>query len=249
MQAVLTTFSAILKLDIDLAGRTVSVEQLDDNKGVYFGLTRYRQDLLVAARNLDSAGDLTTPGVTTNVIYRLNLLDGSLNPFIDDPILADLHQIRAWGHKLFVVLGVGTALAVFDLRTGKRESVVDLARFLPKHFFRNPPNSDCDPFHFNSLTFTATRAFALAHNWSQPSFALELALPLFGMRHPMRLAAVHRNLGNASHDVVFCDRALYVLEGRGGRLLARRNGVETSSVWPRECTRSFHAGLPSHAII
>ena len=59
------------------------------------------------------------------------MLDGSLNPFIDDPILADLHQIRAWGHKLFVVLGVGTALAVFDLRTGKRESVVDLARFLP----------------------------------------------------------------------------------------------------------------------
>ena len=75
---------------------------------------------------------------------------------------------------------------VFDLRTGKRESVVDLARFLPKHFFRNPPDSDCDPFHFNSLTFTATRAFALAHNWSQPSFALELALPLFGMRHLMR---------------------------------------------------------------
>ena len=170
-------------------------------------------------------------------------MDGSLNPFIDDPILADLHQIRAWKHKLFVVLGVGTALAVFDLRTGKRESVVDLARFLPKHFFRNPPDSDCDPFHFNSLTFTATRAFALAHNWSQPSFALELALPLFGMRHLMRLAAVHRNLGNASHDVVFCDPALYVLDGRGGRLLARRNGVETSISLAEVVHEVFPRGL------
>jgi hypothetical protein len=227
MRAVLTTFSAILKLDIDLPRRTVAVEKLDDGKGIYFGLTGHRRGLLVVARNQDSDFNLSTPGVKTQVIYRLDPATGSLEPVIDDPILADLHQIRVWGNKLFVVLGVGTAIAVFDLKTGKREAVIDLKPFVPEDLLSDPPHLECDPFHFNSLTFTATQAFVLAHNWGQPSFALQFALPGFGTSRPMRLAAIHRNLGLAAHDIFYCDQRLYVLDSLGGRLLVRHNDADT----------------------
>jgi hypothetical protein len=229
LKAILTTYQATLELDIDVSRNSVVARTIDTGKGIYFGLTRTGRQFLVAARNLDIHRNVRNPAIGTNVIYRLDERRQRLTPLIDDPLLHDLHQIRAWGRSLFVILGRGSTLAIFDIPTARLIRTFDLDRFVPKELPRHAPVNG-DVFHFNSVSFTASSLLILAHNWDRPSFALEFALPRVGSRGKLRLAAVHHDLGLMSHDIVLDGGVLFALDGDGGRLLARRPGIDERTV-------------------
>jgi hypothetical protein len=110
--------------------------------------------------------------------------------------------IHAVGDWLFVVVGRGSRLAVFDIATRHLVGCFDLQSVLPPDLRR--ADRPADQYHFNSISFSAGRLFVLAHNLAEGSFALELPFDPAPGRLPVQsLRSIHRGLGHASHDIVF----------------------------------------------
>jgi hypothetical protein len=100
-----------------------------------------------------------------------------------------------------------------------------------------------DQYHFNSISSTPGRLFVLAHNWGEGSFALELLFdPQPGQLPVPSLRSIHRGLGHASHDIVFDEETLFVLDGEGGALIARGHPAGQAKLPDKE-TRPFPRGL------
>ena len=232
----MSSYKSLLLVQVDPAARGVLVTPVDTDKGIYYGLTGYRTGALLAARNLDTT---RRPGRerhgaarhATNVIYFFDPRLGTVVPYLTHPSLTDLHQIRHYGDLLFVVLGTGSRLAIFDLRSRQLIQEIDLAAFVPDALRHDGGAHPDDPYHFNSITTNGARLLVLAHNWERGSFALDFHLRL-DRPVSLELAAVHENLGVASHDIVPADGRLHVLDGQGGRLLARGPSDDTHDIGP-----------------
>ncbi|HTR18245.1 MAG TPA: hypothetical protein VMI52_14610 [Acetobacteraceae bacterium] len=235
--AIVSSYLALLRVEFDLATGHGATTPIDTGRGVYFGLTRDGDRLLVAARNRLPGG--RARGGETDVIHTLDLAGGVLRPWLRDPELDDLHQIRRIGDRLGVVLGHGSKVTMFDLRSGARRGEIALLPLVPEPL-RCPvsPAHPTDPHHFNSLGVDGESLLVLAHNWERGSFALELD----HAAAPARLVAVHQGLGRASHDVARIDGTLHVLDSEGGRLLLR-GASERAVTLPRLSSPGFARGL------
>ena len=223
LYAVVTTFRAILWLEIDLKRRTIRSGVLEQSRGIYFGLTHCDHRILVAARNLDIEGRVQSPNLETNTICSLDVNRATVVPVLTHECLRDLHQIRAIERWLCVVLGEGSQIAVFDRSSWRLVRLIDLTPLVPAHLQHEAPERrPSDHYHFNSLTFRGNRAFVLAHNWDYGSFALELEME-WKSQGPGRvqLIAVHQALGREAHDVVHDRDTLHVLDSAHGVLILR----------------------------
>ncbi|MGH7210773.1 MAG: hypothetical protein ACREF1_04850, partial [Acetobacteraceae bacterium] len=127
-----------------------------------------------------------------------------------------------------------------------------LQPFIPAHLRHGAIAGHADdPYHFNSIGWTGRpqgggpqggSLLVLAHNWGD-SFALELGCLLDARGpKPVGLTAVHEALGRAAHDVACIDDTLFVLDGAGGRLIAR-GATERRSALPRHPSPVFARGL------
>jgi hypothetical protein len=250
LAAIVTTFKAVLRVGIDLAAGVARSEVIEAGKGIYFGLTTGLDGkLLLAARNCDASGRISTPGIGTNLVHELDPRTGATAPLPLPPGLTDLHQIRRIGDFLGIVQGSGSAIVVVDLRRGRVTRRIDLLPFVPPEL-RHPadPFHPEDPYHFNSLSWDdrdgALTLLVLAHNWSHGSFALELACAMDadGPR-PLHLLAAHAGLGRAAHDVLRADGTLHVLDSESGRLILRDAQATRLIDLPRHATASFARGL------
>lgn len=243
MQAILSTYTALLHLQIDLASGRVETTTIHRGRGIYFGITRGGDGYLVAARNLDADRRRRDPSGPTNAIYRLDAGLRHFEPLIEHPILVDLHQIRAWDQMLFVILGRGSALALFDIAGRRLDRVIDLAGAVPEDMPRHAP-IDGDAFHMNSLTFAGGRLLVLAHNWDQRSFALEFALPRRSWPGTLRRVAVHPGLGAMAHDIVRVGGVFHVLDSGSAtlRTRARRRREHLTSL-ASTTVRAFPRGM------
>ncbi len=218
---MVSTFSALLEVEIDLGRRTVKCRVADEGRGIYSGMTGCDGRVLVVTRSLDAQP--APPGVAANAIYSFD--PGRSDPMAlqaADASFKDLHQIRAMGRWLCVLLNHGSRIAIFDRRTWRQTAEIALEPFIPRRLRAPDHGSGGDAYHFNSLTFRDGRAFVLAHNWHRGSFALELDYAL-GQDGPVftRLAAVHKDLGQAAHDAAFHDGTLHVLDSNNNALLLR----------------------------
>jgi hypothetical protein len=221
LHAVVTTFNAVLRIEIDLYCKTLRTKVIEDHRGIYFGLTRCDRQILVAVRNLDITGRKQSPDFGTNVICSLDVDRGLMSPVLAHESLRDLHQIRAAGHWLCIVLDEGSQVAVFDRRSWRLARLIELAPLVPVHLRHGAPKArPTDNYHFNSLTFCGRRAFVLAHNWERGSFALEIDLH-WGPDGPERprVIAVREALGIAAHDVIYHRGTLHVLDSDKGALI------------------------------
>jgi hypothetical protein len=218
LRLLVSTYKSLLLVEADTAGRGVLVTPIDQDKGIYYGLTAYRTGVLVAARNLDTARRQTNPAYPANAIYFYEPRLATVVPFLTDPLLTDLHQIRRYGELLFVVLGTGSMIAIFDLRNRHLVTRLKLAPHIPAHLRHHGGAHPDDPYHFNSLWTNGARLLVLAHNWDRGSFILDFHLSL-GPPISINLIGVHERLGHASHDVVAADGRLMVLDGQGGQVI------------------------------
>lgn len=235
--AIISTYRALLRVEFDVASGWGATTPIDTGRGVYFGLTRNGNRLLVVARNRLPSGRAREGD--TDVVHALDLDEGVLRPWLRDPDLADLHQIRRIGDSLGVVLGRGSRVAMFDLRSRARCADIDLSPLVPEELRHPaPPEHPADPYHFNSLGTDGGSLLVLAHNWQHGSFALELEHGAAADR----LVGVHRGLGRAAHDIVRVDGTLHVLDSEGGTLLLR-GATERDVGLPRHYSPSFARGL------
>jgi len=242
--AVVTTFQAILWLEIDLERRTIRSDVLEQSRGIYFGLTHCDHRILVAARNLDIEGRVQSPDLETNAICSLDVNRASVVPVLTHECLRDLHQIRAIERWLCVVLGERSQIAVFDRSSWRLVRLIDLTPLVPAHLRHEAPEKrPSDHYHFNSLTFRGNRAFVLAHNWDYGSFALELDLE-WRSQGPgrVRLITVHQALGREAHDVVHDRDTLHVLDSAHGVLILR-NRSERRLTLSRMAATTFARGM------
>jgi hypothetical protein len=244
MRALATTFSSVLDLDIDLSRGSISSRVIENDKGIYFGLTRSRGSILYAARNQDIHKGKPSPDAGSNQICSLRSGSGSVSPLIVDGQLRDLHQIRALGRWLFVVQGEGSSLAIYDGKRGQLVRHVELEPFVPADMrHEGPEHYPADPYHFNSIAFDGRRALVLAHNWQHGSFALELSFRI-GRSGPddFNLVEVHRSLGTYAHDIARVGGILYVLDSGGGQLITRAPEQRTFPILT-EGAKPFPRGL------
>jgi hypothetical protein len=237
MRAIVSTFSSLLWLDIDLHAREVRTDLIEDRRGRYFGLTRMGDRILVAARRDAESG----PGA----IYSFDSKGITAECVLEHKHLSDLHQIRVLGPWLFIIVGEGSLVAVFDTRTWKLVQCIELEPFVPAHLRHEAPsNRPTDVYHFNSLTFNRNRLFVLAHNHGRASFALEIMLDLKENRpEAIGLAAVHEGLGACSHDFVYDDGTLHVLDSSSGSVILRGESVDTRIELAKEACVAFLRGM------
>ncbi|MFO0845657.1 MAG: hypothetical protein U0797_25285 [Gemmataceae bacterium] len=219
---LLSTFTRLLQVRLGPRQELLDVGVIDEGLGIYFGLTTGGGTLYAVARNLDIRKEVQDPRLPTNalLVYRPPWRAGRRES-LELPGAADLHQIRLRDGLLWVVSGASPELLAFDPDTGRPAGQLALGNLVPPDLRREAPAAHPgDRYHFNSLHFAPGRLLALAHNWDEGSFALELAYegpgPLFARP---RLLGVHRGLGTASHDVLWSEAGLYVLDSGGGRLL------------------------------
>jgi hypothetical protein len=246
IDAVVTTFDAVLRISIDLQKQSIASEVIERCRGIYFGLTRCDGRVLVAARNLDINGRLNSAEHATNVICSLDVATHTMTPMLAHPCPSDLHQIRAVGRWLWVVVDERSRIAIFERRHWKLVSMIDLAALVPDPLRHDAPEDrPSDHYHFNSITFCrgSKRALVLAHNWQYGSFALELTLGrCWGAGGEVRLGAVHEGLGTEAHDVIEDRRTLHVLDSGGNALIARGK-VDRRVPLAGEPGRAFPRGL------
>jgi hypothetical protein len=241
LELLVTTHVALLHVALDIEAGKADVAVLHDACPVYFGVTSGAGGMLIAARNIGLDFRVVTPGLPCNAIWHLPYGSSALELYIADAVLFDLHQIHAVGNWLFVVIGRGSRLAVFDIAKRHLVGCFDLQSVLPPDLRRT--DRPADQYHFNSISFTAGRLFVLAHNWAEGSFALELPFdPAPGRLPILSLQSIHRGLGHASHDIVFDRGTLFVLDGEGGALIARGHPVGRASI-PGEETKPYPRGL------
>jgi len=241
LNLLVATHVALLRVTLHLEAGTADVAVLHDACPVYFGVTACAGGTLIAARNIGLDFRVATPGLPCNAIWRLPYGSNTPEQYITHPVLFDLHQIHAVGDWLFVVIGRGSRLAVFDITTRQMVRCFDLQSVLPPDLRRT--DRPTDPYHFNSISFARSRLFVLAHNWQEGSFALELLLDPAAEQVPaLTLRAIHRDLGHASHDIVFDDGTLFVLDGEGGAVIARGHPAGRASLPDRE-TKPYPRGL------
>jgi len=255
--AILTTFSAVLSVELDLTAGKARNAVIETGKGIYFGLTRDGAGgLLLAARNRDAAGRIRARDIGTDIIYTLDPRTGATTPRIAHPELADLHQIRRIGRFLCVVQGRFSRLMLFDLHSGALTRMIDLAAFVPAHLRHGPvAGHEDDLYHFNSIGWSGEgnggRLLILAHNWGD-SFALEFAAVLDEQGPALvELIAVHEKLGRAAHDIARIDETLFVLDSAGGQLIAR-GATDIRVDLPRQSSPTFARGLAvtaSHILV
>ncbi len=242
---LVSTFSSLLRVDLDLSRREAVTQVVEQHRGIYFGLTRCGDHVLFAARNLDANGRPVCGRSPTNAIYELDLLHRTVTPAITAPCLRDLHQIRAVGHWLCAVLGTGSRIAVFDSRSAQQCATIELEPFVPERLSRaGPDRTDVDRYHFNSLTFRDGRAYVLAHNWQHGSFALAFDYVL-GDTGPVltRLAAVYDDVGRAAHDAAFDRGTLHVLDSERGAVVLRGRDSRLIELQEGEDGPGFARGL------
>lgn len=223
LRAVVTTFQAIVQLEINLEKKAVQQKVIEQDLGVYFGLTQCDGRILVVARNLDAEGRVKEPSRKTNAICSLKNADDAISSVLTHENFGDLHQIRAIKGLLCVLIDEGSRLAFFDRASWQLVSSIDLEEFVPSYLRHEaPPERPTDPYHFNSLTFCGNRAFVLAHNWGYGSFVLELELE-WGARRPTlaKLVAVHESLGHEAHNAIYDGGTLHVLDSYHGILIMR----------------------------
>ncbi len=241
LDLLVSTHAALLQVALNLETGEANITVLHDACPVYFGLTAGAGGTLIAARNIGLDQRVVTPELPCNTIWRMQHGSRTLEPYISHPVLVDLHQIHAVGNWLFVVLGRGSQLAVFDLTTRQLVLCFDLQSVVPPDLCRT--DRPTDPYHFNSISSAPGRLFVLAHNWTEGSFALEL---LFDPDHEQRpvvtLHSVHRGLGHKSHDIVLDHGTLFVLDGQDGILIARGHPAERATL-PNLGARPFPRGL------
>jgi hypothetical protein len=243
MEAIVTTFDAILYISLDLKRRTVTSQVVHQGYGIYFGVTRHRNQILVAASDLDM-NRVPNTKVAPNIIYSLDTTKYKLRPAIRHECLKDLHQIRMIERWVCVVVGEGSKLAVFERDSGELTREVDLAEYVSPHLRHGAPEKHkTDPYHFNSLFFTKRQLFVLAHNWDFGSFVLKFEYSIDD-RGPceFKLLKVYEQLGLASHDVVYADGSLYVLDSWGSKLIVNST-TQKSFPLPDEADRAFPRGL------
>jgi hypothetical protein len=246
IDAVVTTFNAVLRISIDMQTKSIASDVIERCRGIYFGLTRCDGRVLVAARNLDINGRLSSAEHATNVICSLDVATNTMTQVLAHPCLSDLHQIRAVGPWLWVVVDERSRIAIFERRHWQLVSMIDLAALVPESLRHEAPEErPSDHYHFNSITFCrgSRRAFVLAHNWRYGSFALELALDgRRGAGGAVRLAAVHEGLGTEAHDVIEDRGTLHVLDS-GGNALVMRGRVERRVPLAGDPGRAFPRGV------
>ena len=241
LDLVVSTHAALLRVAVNCETGRADVTVLHDACPVYFGLTACAGGMLIAARNVGLDFRVATPGLPCNAIWRL--ADGATTPepYIAHPALFDLHQIHAVGNWLFVVMGWGSRLAVFDIAARRLLGSFDLQSVVPPDLRRT--DRPRDRYHFNSISFAGGRLFVLAHNWEEGSFALELRLDPASREVPVLTPGpVHRDLGHASHDIAFDEGTLFFLDGEGGALVARGHPAGRAGLPGRE-TRPYPRGL------
>ena len=241
LDLLVSTHGALLQVALNLETGEANIAVLHDACPVYFGLTAGAGGTLIAARNIGLDLRVATPGLPCNTIWRMQHGSRTLEPYISHPVLVDLHQIHAVGNWLFVVLGRGSQLAIFDLATRQLVLCFDLLSVVPPDLRRT--DRPADPYHFNSISFASGRLFVLAHNWTEGSFALELVFDPDQEQLPvLTLRSVHRGLGHKSHDIIFDHGTLFVLDGEDGALIARGHPAERASL-PNLGTKPFPRGL------
>jgi hypothetical protein len=113
--ALMTSYLAVIRLDVDMLENKVIATPLDRSRGVYFGMTEYSGWVLVAVRNRDAAGRVCVNNFPTDAICIFDQSTGLNDLFMRHPALSDLHQIRRVGSWLCVVCGRGSQLLIFSL--------------------------------------------------------------------------------------------------------------------------------------
>jgi hypothetical protein len=235
-----STFTCLLEITLDAHHRLVDVRRLDENRGVYYGLTRRHDEVFVVARNVSVDDRIPDPTFPSN-----NLLSFTW-PWRNDvrswsvPDTRGVHQARWHDGLVWLASCRDPELVAFDPLRGRVVGELALAELVPPELRHEAPaEHPMDRYHFNSLCFSADRLFVLAHNWHYGSFALELeyrgADSLF--RSP-RVCCVHTGLGCQSHDVYLEGGLLYVLSSLDGRLLASNGathqlGLDSSNCFAR----------------
>jgi len=241
LNLLVSTHVALLHTVLDIAAGKADVTVLHDACPVYFGLTACAGGTLIAARNVGLDFRVVTPGLPRNAIWLLPHGSKTPEPYIAHPVLFDLHQIHAVGNWPFVVIGRGSRLAVFDIATRQLAACFDLQSVLPPDLRRT--DRPADPYHFNSISSAGGRLLVLAHNWQEGSFALELHCDAALGQLPVPvLHTIHRNLGHASHDIVFDRGTLFVLDGEGGALIARGHSAGRAQL-SEQGTKPYPRGL------
>lgn len=217
-----STFARLLQVTLGPNHRLRDIRCLDENHGVYFGLTRSPSHVYAVARNLDVDERVPDPGKPSNNVFQCSW------PWRQDqlrfwaiPNTRGVHQIRFHDGLLWLVNCRHPELIAWDPARGQVVGQLSLAALVPVALQHEPPPEvPVDRYHFNSLFFRGRRLLVLAHNWGYGSFVLELeyrgATALFRAPQVIR---VQPKLGLQSHDVYQEDNELYVLDSYNGRLL------------------------------
>jgi len=244
IRAIISTFDALVKVSVDLAHQRVTSQVIDEARGIYFGLTRYGNKILLAARNLDVNRIRKASALPTNTIYLLKSGTLQMDPIIRHECLCDLHQLRVMKQWVCVVLGEGSKIAVFEGGSWQLTREIDIAAHVPFYMRHDgPERHELDCYHFNSIFFYEDRIFLLAHNWDHGSFAMECRYSIDKRGpHDLRLIKVYEGLGFEAHDIALYDGTLYVLDSRNGMIIARERSERRVSL-PNEGCRPFPRGL------
>jgi hypothetical protein len=261
MKLLVTTFRAVLRVELDERPAPTAVELIESTHGIYFGLARSGGATYVVARNRDPDGRVPDPslGVNNIKVFRGEVRacgsesagggasgggnGGGAAETWTHPEFLDLHQIRHRDGLLWVLSCRPPELLAVDPAARRVVGGVRLCDLVPPELRREaPPQHPTDRYHFNSLHFSGDRLWVLAHNWNEGSFAL-------GLRYtsPARLlespeaVAVRTGLGRMSHDLFAEGDVLYTLDSGGGRLLA--SDGRTAPVTPPGSEPHFPRGL------
>jgi len=237
-----STFTCLLEVTLSPDHRLENVRKINEGHGVYFGLSRDRDQVFAVARNTDVNGQIVDPANPVSTVISIG--EGKHWTI---PDTRGLHQIRCHEGLIWLMNCRDPELVVFDPARGSVIGSVSLAPLVPKDLQHPiPPEHPTDRYHFNSLYFTDHRLYVLAHNWGYGSFALELDFPGLDefLRRP-RVKHIHTGLGNQAHDIFVESSRLHVLDSGNGRLLIA--GEDPSSPCTKDRKQSFARGLAVNA--
>lgn len=230
---LLSTYTTLLGVTLNQHLRLDSVRSLERGHGIYFGLTRRKDEVWYVARNLDSRRNILDRAAPTNMIKTRSVDEHAQCPgrmITSFTEKADLHQIRINQDLLYVLTGTPPELRIIDARDGSNQGGIFLSSIVPGKYQHSAPiGRGEDRFHFNSIHFSEKSIYVLAHNWDFGSFVIELDIQCLyqNAAHP-HLQSFHYPTGWRSHDVFVENKTLYVLTAEGGAKLLCTDGRAAS---------------------
>jgi hypothetical protein len=202
MRLLVTTSKSFLLVDTD-SGESYP---LDRGRGLYYGMTRVGDQILVAARNRPVSSEIAQTEERGEILIFDQLLQacGSLQaPFP----LRDLHEIAWHNGSLWMTCSYDNMITVYD---GSRWE-----QWFPLGGTLDGPG---DIHHFNSFMFDRDRVWILAHNRGD-SELLAFSLKTRGLVERLALGCCAHNIWQEEGQIFTCSSLDGRLKGDDGFLL------------------------------